>query len=317
MVSSKRAASQRTAAGFMVATLAVGLVASRGVLGLIAGGDPHHAVHPVETVDVVTASRTLYQGVALTPADVYVAKVPVSYLPTVADAQSGDLAPARVFAATEGLVGQVPRERILANEIIRPERLADGGAGIGLNAVIPRGMVAVSLNLRDADAVSWLLEPGTFVDVLSTFEDKLGEPRTETILQAVFVLGVNSRAQGESTEDAAARGRQAPSVTFLVSSRQAEQLALADEVGALSLTMRNLSDSGFVTALEGASMRRLMGLLTPHPAPVVEGPRHLPGGGTLEVRHEGSKTILEILRGRGRETVELPTPPAEDEAAGR
>ncbi len=317
MVSSKRAASQRAAAGFMVATIAVGLVASRGVLGLVSAGAARQAAPAVETVDVVTASRTLYQGVALTSADVYVAKVPVSYLPTVADAQSGDLAPARVFASTEGVVGQVPRERILANEIIRPERLADGGAGIGLNAVIPRGMVAVSLNLRDADAVSGLLEPGTFVDVLSTFEDKLREPRTETILQAVFVLGVNSRAQGESTDDAAARGRQAPSVTFLVSSRQAEQLALADEIGALSLTMRNLSDSGYVTSLKGGTMERLMGLLTPHPAPAVEPPTRLPGGGTLSVRHEGSKTILEIIRGRGRETIEVPTPSTEDEAVGR
>ena len=42
-------------------------------------------------------------------------------------------------------------------------------------------------------------------DVLVTMKDELGRLRTETILQGISVLAVNSRAQGETAEAARAR----------------------------------------------------------------------------------------------------------------
>lgn len=214
-------------------------------------------VRSVETVPVVIAKRTLYQGVSVTNEDLDVIELPPGVLPIVEDPTTDTTVAAEVFSSRERVVGQVPRERILPNEIIRPERLADGNAGVGLNAVIPRGMRAISVPLNGADAVSGFLEPGSYVDVLVTMEDELGRPRTQTILQAVFVLGVNSRAANEEEEIVHTRGKQAPSVTFLVTPKQAEDLAFADALGDISLSLRNVQDVNYTT-VAGADMDKLL-----------------------------------------------------------
>lgn len=219
------------------------------------------AEKPIDTVTVVAASRTLYQGVGITTDDLFVVNVPPDYLPVVKNDKSGQVGKVETFQSRERVVGQVPRERILANEFIRPDRLADGNSGVGLNAVIPRGMRAISVGLKGSDAVSGFLTPGNYVDVLVTMKDEFGRRRTETILQAVFVLGVNSRAQNESGEEAAHRGN-APSVTFLVTPKQAEDIAYADEVGDIALTLRNVQDVNY-THLSGADLSSLVTQLKP------------------------------------------------------
>ncbi|MCB9666468.1 MAG: Flp pilus assembly protein CpaB [Alphaproteobacteria bacterium] len=226
------------------------------------------ADRPVETVTVVAASRTLYQGVGITNDDLFVVNVPPDYLPIMKDpANPKQHIKAEVFSSRERVVGQVPRERILANEFVRPERLADGSVGLGLNALIPRGMRAISVGLKGADAVHGFLTPGNYVDVLVTMKDELGERRTETILQAVFVLGVNSRAQNENPDNIRVRGSQAPSVTFLTTPNQAEDIAYADELGALSLTLRNVQDVVY-TQLDGITIDNLLARLQPKVAPI-------------------------------------------------
>jgi pilus assembly protein CpaB len=149
----------------------------------------------------------------------------------------------------------VPRERILALEFIREERLADPEAGIGLNAIIPRGMRALSINISDGSAVSGFLNPGNYVDVLVTIEgDETREAETRTLLQAVTVLAVNSRL-GNSAE---ALERARPSVTLAVTPDLAEKLAHAVAQGAVTLTLRNDID---VTHVEthGALVSNLLG----------------------------------------------------------
>jgi len=190
----------------------------------------------------------------------------------VKDKTSQEVVQAVVYASRERVVGEVPRERILANELIRPERLANGNIGIGLNAVIPRGMRAMSVGLRGSDAVAGFLQPGNYVDVLVTMDDEFGRRRTETILQAVFVLGVNSRAQNEAGQEVEQRGPQSPSVTFLVTPGQAEDIAFADEVGDIALTLRNVQDVNY-TQLPGAELDGLLARLKPRvpeaPPPVI------------------------------------------------
>ena len=86
------------------------------------------AEQPIENVTVVAASRTLYQGVEIRHDALFVSSVPPEYLPRTKDAATGAEVKAEVFRTRERVVGQVPRERILKNELIRPERLADGHA---------------------------------------------------------------------------------------------------------------------------------------------------------------------------------------------
>jgi len=188
------------------------------------------AKRPEDMVMVIVAARDLYQGVTITEEDLYAVQIPPKYLPE------------GVFLSPEHVVGRIPRERILANEFVRADRLADPESGIGLNAIIPRGMRALSVAVRDGAALSGFLNPGNYVDVLVTItpDTDNAKTRTETLLQAIFVLGVNSRMRQETAEEARQRrGRNRPSVTLLVTADEAEKIAHAENMGDIVLSLRN------------------------------------------------------------------------------
>lgn len=216
------------------------------------------AKRPEDTVMVIVAARDLYQGVTITEEDLYAIQIPPRFLPE------------GIFISPEHVVGRIPRERILANEFVRADRLADPESGVGLNAVIPRGMRAISVNIKDGAALSGFLNPGNYVDVLVTIEPdpeggkgkgKAEEPETKTLLQAVFVLGVNSRMQRDNDEDIEQRGPQKPSVTLLVTADDAEQVAHAENVGDIRLSLRNDLDVNFSENLPGVDVAALRGKL--------------------------------------------------------
>jgi len=218
---------------FLTVAIVAGVTAIVGLVNMIGQYQARidEAKRPEDTVMVIVAARDLYQGVSVTEEDLYAVEIPPRYLPE------------GVFLSPDHVVGRIPRERILANEFVRANRLADPESGIGLNAVIPRGMRAISVNIRDGQALSGFLNPGNYVDVLVTIAPELrgvnDEIETKTLLQAVFVLGVNSRLGSESREDAKRRGKQSPSVTLLTSADQAESLAFAENQGELRLLLRN------------------------------------------------------------------------------
>lgn len=220
------------------------------------------AKKPEDTVMVIVAARDLYPGVNITEEDLVAVEIPPRFLP------------GGVFLAPEHVVGQRPRERILANEFIRASRLANPESGEGLNAIIPRDMRAISVEIADGAALSGFLDPGNYVDILVTIdpEDKGGnsaskkDTETHTLLQAVFVLGVNSRSQDANMDGTATRGSTTPSVTLLVTAAQAEQVAHAERIGELRLSLRNDLDGNYVDST-GAGMDEILGMLKKKEAP--------------------------------------------------
>ena len=69
------------------------------------------AKRPEDKVMVIVAARDLYQGVTINEEDLYAVQIPPKYLPE------------GVFLSPEHVVGRIPRERILANEFVRADRL--------------------------------------------------------------------------------------------------------------------------------------------------------------------------------------------------
>jgi pilus assembly protein CpaB len=199
---------------------------------------------PEEVVQVMVAARDLYQGRTITQEDLTMTELPPTFVPD------------SVLRQPEQATGRVPRERILANEFIREERLADPEAGLGLNAIIPRGMRALSINISDGSAVSGFLNPGNYVDILVTLAGgkEQDESETVTLLQAVTVLAVNSRVGGGTST----AGKSKPSITVAVTPEQAERLTHAVAEGEVTLTLRNDID---VTHVEthGAFIDKLLG----------------------------------------------------------
>lgn len=109
-------------------------------------------------VQVMIAARELEPGRVIGPDDLRPYRIPPDYVanPVVREA--------------DRLIGRVPRERILKGEFVREERLAPPEAGLGLGAVIPRGLQLLDIPL---DPVATHPSPGAWVDLVALRDDTL------------------------------------------------------------------------------------------------------------------------------------------------
>lgn len=278
----RRTGGRTRAAVFLLASLGAAVVFTFVVYSLIQRYQEQleAAEQQAETRPVVKAAMDLHQGQTLTEEHLATIEVPPNYV-----AES-------TFMYKEDVIGRVPRERILEGEFLREERLADPESGVGLNAIIPRGMRAVSINITDGSAVSGFLNPGNYVDVLVTIEGSSGDEKTVTLIQACYTLAVDDRMGGDYGSRRS-EGNVRPSVTLAVTPEQAEKLAHAHIKGDVTLTLRNDID---VTQVEthGATASRLIG--NPSQAPIsvrdVRAPSAKPGD--QDVPRE---LDLQIIRG--------------------
>lgn len=205
-------------------------VAALAVLGVEALRQDNAAVAatpvtPVPATRVLVAVRALPVGHVTAPADF-----------AWRDWPNAGLDPAYVIDGTRrDLSGQVVRTAFLPGEPVTPARLvAPGTRGI-LAAVTAPGMRAASLALSPAAGVSGLIEPGDRVDVILT--QTMGERHgATTVLSDVRVVAVDAALAGKG-RDAGAGG----TASLEVSPRQSEILALAGEMGKVSLSLRALA----------------------------------------------------------------------------
>lgn len=235
---------------FLTVSLAAAAVAAAVIWSVITSyqKELEEAEIEEETVQVIVAAHDLAQGRTIATEDLKPKDLPPDYVPNA------------VLREAAQAIGRVPRERILVDEFIREERLADPEAGVGLNAIIPRGMRAVSVNITGGAAVSGFLNPGNYVDVLVTVMGGDGRStETNTLLQAITVLAVNARmGVGGGAGNPNAQGGGSPSVTLAVTPEQAEILTHAVAESRVTLTLRNDID---VTHVEtnGAFSKELLG----------------------------------------------------------
>jgi len=196
------------------------------------------ARRPEETVVAIRAAKELYPGAVIQESDIVGVEIAKKYVPEEA------------LTTPEAIVHRTPRERILANEFILPGRLADADAGVGLNALIPVGWRALSVNLSEGAALSGHLTPGNRVDVLVTVEEEDSRlSRTTTMVQNVPVLAVNQTLITVEVKQVAEVGKPKktikklkPSVTLAVTPEQAERITYSERKGEITLTLRNDDD---------------------------------------------------------------------------
>jgi len=254
-----------------------------------------------EGVDAVVAARDLNVGVPIAGDDIALRRLPREAIPEGV-----------AFTGTQELVDRVPRERILANEIIRSERLAVSEAGIGLNALVAPGMRAMSVGVTAVSGVSGFILPGNYVDVIVTIRPAEEMNRTgwvsRAFLQGIKVLAVGERLQTATRDDGVpvgVKGSGKPTVTLELDLQQAEEMALSESQGEIHLVLRNdiditrVSTQGAVASslvgkdVEGAptqAARPVYAAATEAPQPMSE---VIVGGQVQEVRfdEDGSKTI--------------------------
>ncbi|MGE0408457.1 MAG: Flp pilus assembly protein CpaB [Amphiplicatus sp.] len=106
-----------------------------------------------------------------------------------------------------------------------------------LSRKVTEGMRAFTVRINDVSGVAGFILPGDRVDIMLTRDDdnRRGDNLfTDVLLQNVTVLGIDQLANEEVDDPVVAK-----SATFEVTQEQAQKLALASQVGTLSLSLRN------------------------------------------------------------------------------
>ena len=210
------------------------------VLGLVAAKLGHELIvrgratrsDGTKYAKVLVAREDLDVGHAVTDADLATASV------------SAEQQPRNAFKDASELTGRVLLTGAVKGQPLLDSMLTPRGAGDGPQALVPRGMRAVAVEVTEVSAVGGLLVPGSFVDVLSTLQDdREKEAVTRTIVENVKVLAVGRKLSANDV--AAKKGEEQAiprSVTLIVKPRDAEAIELAASSGRLRLSMRSPLD---------------------------------------------------------------------------
>ncbi|WP_448581175.1 Flp pilus assembly protein CpaB [Thermaurantiacus sp.] len=106
----------------------------------------------------------------------------------------------------------------------------------GLAALLAPGMRAIAIPVSAASAVAGLIAPGDRVDLLLTRTLPSGRTVTATVATAVRVLGLDQRLEPASA--AGAKALVPATVTLEATPRQAEEIALLETLGRVTLALR-------------------------------------------------------------------------------
>lgn len=203
----------------------------------------------VKTKTAFVATRDIPAKVVITDAMITAVKVPVDITLPIGISDKNEI------------VGKMAKERIVKGEPILFERLYPDKKTT-MSYVIPKGMRAVTIAVNEVIQAGGFINPGDFVDVIVTFQEKDKQMNsgvvhyqqyTKTILQKVQVLGV-----GQNMVEVQNGTALTASVTLALTLEDAEKLVLSEESGTLRLALRPTMEDGIVNT-PGAVRDDLMG----------------------------------------------------------
>lgn len=188
---------------------------------------------PVEipTKSVIVAVRALKYGEELKPGAVRVAQFPEDAVPANAFYDEAEL-----FG--EGGKGErrIVLRTIEANEPIFKSKITGFGERATISAQLTPGMRAFTLRIDAISGVAGFLLPNDRVDVFLTRSGANGLS-SNLIMQNVKIIAVDQFSDKDSS-----RARVARTATVEVSPDDAQKLALAQQVGNISLSLRQIDE---------------------------------------------------------------------------
>jgi pilus assembly protein CpaB len=197
------------------------------------------------TVKLVVAQRPIAPGDALTVADLELRTIVAETLPEGAHLDASEL------------VGRAAQTQIAKGKPVLESMLAPRGSPTGLQALVPPGMRAMTIEVNEFSSVGGMVTPGARVDIISTMQNAgHSETMSRTIAQNVLVKAVG-KATGPTSETAEDQ-KPAKSVTLLVTSKQAEAIQLASVSGRPWLVLRGGTDTS-IAPLAGTTLADLRG----------------------------------------------------------
>ena len=142
----------------------------------------------------------------------------------------------------EAFTGWVARDPIAPGEPIIEAKIVSPGSRGFLAAALAPGMRAVSVPVTATSGISGFVFPGDQVDILITHTPATGNNNeaphkaSETVLRDVRVIAVDQKLDSKGNEAFVAH-----TATLEVTPKQSEIIAVATEMGKLSLSLRSLA----------------------------------------------------------------------------
>ncbi len=211
----------------LAVALVLGVLAVYFANAYIGRTDQKVAALQTGTTKVAVAAIPLDYGTELTPDKVKFVDYPSASLPVGIFSNYNQLAPTGKR--------RVVLRPIAVNEPIMATKLAGEGLGPSIAYLLPDGMRAAAVRINDVSGVAGFIQPMDTVDVLITRTLPGAENRqvTDVLLQAVKVIAIDQNAQGADGKPIVAK-----TATLEVNPTDAQKLALAQQVGQLSLVLR-------------------------------------------------------------------------------
>ncbi|HVC53827.1 MAG TPA: Flp pilus assembly protein CpaB [Stellaceae bacterium] len=143
--------------------------------------------------------------------------------------------------------GWVARHPMTPGEPVTTDKMVMPGSRGFLAAVLRPGMRAVSVPVNATTGISGFVFPGDQVDILITYPvptimapppgtQPIQHKAAQTILRNIRVIGIDQRLEQKAGEAVIAH-----TATLEVTPKQSEVIALASEMGKLSLSLRSLA----------------------------------------------------------------------------
>lgn len=143
--------------------------------------------------------------------------------------------------AIKELSGAISRAPLSAGEPITDNKLIKAGSGGVLAAILPRGMRAISTRISEHTAAGKLILPNDHVDVILIRRTQGGDGyASEVLFRNVRVLAVGQQIEAREGK----KGSEGNVATLELTPHQAEQLALANSMGEITLVLRSIADIG-------------------------------------------------------------------------
>ncbi|HEX8381844.1 MAG TPA: Flp pilus assembly protein CpaB [Sphingomonas sp.] len=145
------------------------------------------------------------------------------------------------------LLGTVVRNPVTAGQPVTKGALVKPGDRGFLAAALGPGMRAVTFPVSGANSVAGFVFPGDRIDLVLTQQVKGGgdgDPLkvSETIMRNVRVLATDQRTDNQTGEDGKTVVTTFNTVTVEATPKIAEQVAVAQTIGSLSISLRSIAD---------------------------------------------------------------------------
>jgi pilus assembly protein CpaB len=223
------------------------LVAAKLTHDVIAGKKTSTKETGGDFVQIVVARGDMAPGAVLTKENLTLAPMP------------GKTPPAHTYTSTEDLVNRVATQQLVQGQPINEKLLAPQGSGAGLQALVPAGMRAVTIEVNEFTGLAGMVNPNMNVDVVATFrDDATHDTVSRTVVQNLKILAVGPRMTPSAEEG---QKEAYKSVTLLASPKDAERVELATYSGRPRLALRSGRDL-VASATKGASLAEVVSGMT-------------------------------------------------------